>query len=516
MPVVGRSSRSAHSRLAALALALGAACSDDTSPVEQTAATSSGTTAVASASEGPTTSTGLQEPTTGVVGGCGDGVRDGDEQCDDGAANGVGQACKADCTANVCGDHDRGPDEACDEGSQNGTVVSECTAACAINVCGDGVRGLGELCDAGAMNGPNGACTAECQPNVCGDGNVGPDESCDDANDDDDDGCTQACGPPTCGDGLVSAGEACDDGNHANTDLCTVACAVASCGDGWFQESAGEQCDDGPMNSDDGDCSATCELTECGDGLVNTMGRAKEECDLGPGNGPDKACTAECLHNVCGDGYAGPGEECDDGDDDDTDACVDDCKLATCGDKHVWSGHELCDDGNLVDGDGCDDCVGAKRVFVSSASYTGALGGVAGARAKCQALAEAAQLGGTWDAWIGLLGDSPVKRFVKSPLGYKKLDGTVIADTWADLTDQTLDAPIDLTEKLTIVSAETWTGVTATGTSSSDSCVDWTSGASFFVGENGHTKSVDFHWTQDGANPFQACDVMRRLYCFEQ
>jgi len=50
-------------------------------------------------------------------------------------------------------------------------------------------------------------------------------------------------------------------------------------------------------------------------------------------------------------------EECDDGNQDDTDACLSNCVLAKCGDEVVWKGHENCDDG---DGDACPaDCKSA-------------------------------------------------------------------------------------------------------------------------------------------------------------
>ena len=53
-----------------------------------------------------------------------------------------------------------------------------------------------------------------------------------------------------------------------------------------------------------------------------------------------------------------PGEECDDGNTSNTDACLTDCRRATCGDGYVWTGHEECDDGNVNSGDGCSaDCV---------------------------------------------------------------------------------------------------------------------------------------------------------------
>jgi cysteine-rich repeat protein len=55
----------------------------------------------------------------------------------------------------------------------------------------------------------------------------------------------------------------------------------------------------------------------------------------------------------CGDGRVEGAEECDDGNSNDSDACLSTCKWATCGDGHVRAGVEECDDGNQVDGDGC-------------------------------------------------------------------------------------------------------------------------------------------------------------------
>ncbi|HIE72590.1 MAG TPA: DUF4215 domain-containing protein, partial [Planctomycetes bacterium] len=46
-------------------------------------------------------------------------------------------------------------------------------------------------------------------------------------------------------------------------------------------------------------------------------------------------------------------ETCDDGNSDDSDACLADCSIARCGDSHIQSGVEACDDGNNLAGDGC-------------------------------------------------------------------------------------------------------------------------------------------------------------------
>ncbi len=60
-----------------------------------------------------------------------------------------------------------------------------------------------------------------------------------------------------------------------------------------------------------------------------------------------------CPDCECGNGEVERGEECDDGNDDETDDCLPDCSAAACGDGHVWEGEEACDDGNEVDDDGC-------------------------------------------------------------------------------------------------------------------------------------------------------------------
>jgi cysteine-rich repeat protein len=72
---------------------------------------------------------------------------------------------------------------------------------------------------------------------------------------------------------------------------------------------------------------------------------------------PSGFCKAGlCVPPSCGDGTLNGGEECDDGNTDDTDACSNTCKKAICGDGKV-QGTEKCDDANTNDFDGClTDC----------------------------------------------------------------------------------------------------------------------------------------------------------------
>jgi cysteine-rich repeat protein len=82
-----------------------------------------------------------------------------------------------------------------------------------------------------------------------------------------------------------------------------------------------------------------------------------EECDDG-NDDPFDMCTNECLLAVCGDGVLQGAEECDAGPDNGPGlACKDDCTLNVCGDADVGPG-ESCDDGNQIDNDACDNlCV---------------------------------------------------------------------------------------------------------------------------------------------------------------
>lgn len=136
----------------------------------------------------------------------------------------------------------------------------------------------------------------------------------------------------------------------------------------------------------------------CGDEVVEPG----EQCD--DGNGVDgDACTNTCTLAVCGDGIPGPGETCDDGNDDDDDDCLGTCITAICGDGFVHADVELCDDGNQTDTDDCSNsCIPPRRVFILALDpgTGGKLGGIPGADNLCQIRAQDVGLPGAFMAWL--------------------------------------------------------------------------------------------------------------------
>jgi len=344
-----------------------------------------------------------------------------------------------------------------------------------------------------------------------------------------------------CGDGKVDPGEACDDGNNDDTDAC-VRCNPAACGDAAVQ--AGQElCDDGPQNSDEWSatkhCAADCQAFApyCGDGTCqadvedagscaqdgcqavcgNGIQEDTEACDDGNQDDSD-ACLGTCEAASCGDGLVRAGvEDCDDANSENTDACLNTCKAASCGDGFVQADVEACDDKNAVNDDGCsDDCERPRRIFVTSTIYTGNLGGLGGADMKCQGLADAAQLGGTFVAWLSDDTGSPTTRLDTGFTGaYKLVDGTVIASAgWTDLSDGMLAHAIDHDEKGNSTQGGlVWSNTTPAGDKvGAASCVSWSSMEFVDSGGAGSSNAVDMLWSDALPN---SCTNFARLYCVE-
>lgn len=98
--------------------------------------------------------------------GCGDGLLQPPEQCDDGALlnNGAYGGCAPSCIfAPHCGDGIKNGPEMCDDAILDG-AYGGCTPECRLaDYCGDGVVNGPEECDHGSENGGDGQCTSSCK-----------------------------------------------------------------------------------------------------------------------------------------------------------------------------------------------------------------------------------------------------------------------------------------------------------------------------------------------------------------
>jgi len=170
-----------------------------------------------------------------------------------------------------------------------------------------------------------------------------------------------------------------------------------------------------------------------------------------------------------------------------------------------------------------------KTVFIISGFLSSAdVGGLTGADAICQSKASAAGLTGTYMAWLSDGTNSPSTRFTHAG-PYVMTTGTVIATSWADLTDGTIgNNGIDRDEygNLTIntgVISNTTTSGTILSTDPNSTCSFWTStsGSLSNQGSPGGSNSFGFCcgtscWT-DGCSS-AACNnsTFWKLYCFQQ
>lgn len=280
------------------------------------------------------------------------------------------------------------------------------------------------------------------------------------------------------------------------------------CGDGVVQENYGEECDLGSDNSNIGPCTNACKKAVCGDGLVRD---GVEECDDGAQNSEDYgSCSPQCTWNsYCGDGLVDPErEQCDTGE--------------MNGSGESKEGEAPCSAG----------CLWLSRiVFLSSKTYTGALGGVSGADLKCRALAKAAGLANAnkFRAWISDAVNSPLVRFEQTGddgLPYALRNGKIVAAHFLELSEEGPRTGISITEKgTTLVQEYVWTNTTAFGESfGADTCGEWTSSNAQLKGRAGFNalpveEGPDWEfwlgerlWTSHGV---QVCLEEAHLYCFE-
>ncbi len=167
---------------------------------------------------------------------CGNGVAEGNEECDD-KNDDPSDGCTSTCQLQVCGNARLEEGEGCDDG--NVVNLDRCDAFCQPEpdpLCGNGLVERDEACDEGEANSddqPN-VCRTDCELPSCGDGVIDANEECDDGDDNQDapSACRPNCVVPFCGDAIDDFDEGCDDANAAAGDGCDSLCFPEDvCGD---------------------------------------------------------------------------------------------------------------------------------------------------------------------------------------------------------------------------------------------------------------------------------------------
>jgi len=110
-----------------------------------------------------------------------------------------------------------------------------------------------------------------------------------------------------------------------------------------------------------------------GDGqLAEDCAAAGDEDGNGLADCSDPACAGvPACQLTCGNGIVDLGEQCDDGNATNGDACETSCTLPVCG-NGIKDGGEQCDDGNATNSDGCDNNCTVSAAAYLKASNTGA------------------------------------------------------------------------------------------------------------------------------------------------
>lgn len=264
------------------------------------------------------------------------------------------------------------------------------TVSSGVSQCSNGVPDTGEQCDDGnSLN--TDACTNACRTARCGDGFVWAGfEECDDGNTVDGDSCTNTCQPegtPSlhCTMVFTLPDDATLGSLQWNTDYSDAPGFIPGAGNdiecaglvvgvlsAFFDEDADRAFNSGlaSVNGFDG----PTDLAECafeasaapdaGDFTIR-VDVADDQFGFAVVPQPQveiASITCDGFPARCGNGEVEDPEQCDDGNAINTDACLNSCLFASCGDGFVRSGVEECDDANSLDGDGCSSLCETQRL----------------------------------------------------------------------------------------------------------------------------------------------------------
>jgi hypothetical protein len=443
------------------------------------------------------------------------------------------EACTGRLCAGNCVDTQIDPANCADCGRVC-TAPANATATCSAGVCGFSCTGGTDNCSGSCVDvnsSPShcGSCSIVCPTSQvcsggscvsqCGSGLFNCSGSCVNRQTDPSNcgTCDTVCTAPTHGSPTCASGNC---GFSCNTDFtkCGARCLdtsadILNCG------ACNNSCS-APDNSiptcADGECGFECDgsLTECSGQCVDSQ-NDPAHCNQCEHQCPAAAnASASCSGGQCGIHCDPNYTECSSGC---VDTETDPNNCATCG--------NICASGSCAAGV-CGP--NTKLIFASSQLYTGNLGGLTGADAKCQALASAVGRTGTFLAWLSDNTNSAANRFAKASVPYVLIDGSVVANDWADLTDSTLQHAINKTELNTtppsgnMVGCDqpaVWTDTLSSGAlaSSLDCCDNWGSTSGSFGCDWGDANdTTQGWWSHKCGGTGNCCDHTAVIYCVQQ
>lgn len=161
-------------------------------------------------------------------------------------------------------------------------------------------------------------------------------------------------------------------------------------------------------------------------------------------------------------------------------------------------------------------------VFTTASSFTGNLGGQAGADAKCNSAAAAAQLPGTYRALVITSGQTLAQRVPDAGPWYR-IDGQLAFQDAAEVLSAPR-VPLDLTESGNAVTGygSAWTGVIKYGGVSGSTCTNWTDSGAGSIGKAGDTGAATSNYIDNNPsacptfNCGPSCSTALHLYCLEE
>lgn len=195
-----------------------------------------------------------------------------------------------------------------------------------------------------------------------------------------------------------------------------------------------------------------------------------------------------------------------------------------CGDGIINGPLEECDDGNADPDDRCVDCYRARLVFTSSLQLSGeTLNGLTNADAVCKSSANKAKQAnpdspivdpGNFKAFLSTSEVDAIDRHFPGNGPYFLVNGLRVSRSFAALFSEPLENTITVDENSETQDGFVWTGSGIDGKRypGIDFCGDWHD--AFGSANFGYSEELDTTWLHFEVDP--DCLSERPIYCFEQ